>query len=236
MWTTHICHQRNEQWNYDHLFLSKQIWLELTLINICFDMIFAWIVYTLRFTKCEQLRIMKWDLGRFHFASAVLYLPIPSFVPLFFAELIYHIGFLCRSSESRSDNKALIETQNEVQKSGTGVLRPFFDDWPPRSLQEPGTALSISTPGINPPSDFSLKLSTGNGDGVGQRDGNNVDRDRLQLNWAGGWGTNLAAAPMGGPLAEALRSSSTSNSSPTSVLHRLQRGSPSETSYVSTWI
>ncbi|KAF7146348.1 hypothetical protein RHSIM_Rhsim04G0134400 [Rhododendron simsii] len=138
-----------------------------------------------------------------------------------------------RSSESRSDNKALFETQNEVQKSGTGVLHPFFDDWPPRSLQEPGTALSISTPGINPPSDFSLKLSTGNGDGVGQRDGNNVDRDRLQLNWAGEWGTNLAA-PMGGPLAEALRSSSTSNFSPTSVLHRLQRGSPSETSYIST--
>lgn len=140
--------------------------------------------------------------------------------------------FLCRTMESRSDTKGLFEAQNEVQKSSTGVLRPFFDDWPPRSLQEPGTALSISTPG-NPPSDFSLKLSTGNGDGDGEQDRNNADRDGLQLNWAGGWGTNQAA-PMGGPLAEALRSSSTSNSSPTSVLHRLQRGSNSETSYATT--
>ncbi|TYJ39730.1 hypothetical protein E1A91_A04G089400v1 [Gossypium mustelinum] len=76
----------------------------------------------------------------------------------------------------------------------------------PRSLQQPdnhaespmssATCLSISMPG-NSSSDVSLKLSTGNGD---------------QLNWAAGW-ASYQAASMGGPLAEALRSS-ISNSQP----------------------
>ncbi|PSR98497.1 Growth-regulating factor like [Actinidia chinensis var. chinensis] len=150
-----------------------------------------------------------------------------------------------RTSESRTQNNGPFEAQNEVSgdgKSSGGVLRHFFDDWP-RSLHEPSraqsngcpitssTGLSISTPS-DPTSDFSLKLSTGNGDGPGHQEGC-VRRDELQLNWAGGWGTNQVG-PMGGPLAEALRSSSTSNSSPTSVLHQLPRGSASETSYVST--
>ncbi|PSS23604.1 Growth-regulating factor like [Actinidia chinensis var. chinensis] len=150
-----------------------------------------------------------------------------------------------RPLESRTQNNGPFESQNEVSgggKSGGGVLRHFFDDWP-RSLQDPGraesngspitssTGLSISTP-CDPTSDFSLKLSTGNGDEQGHQEGS-VRRDGLQLNWAGGWGTNQVG-PMGGPLAEALRSSSTTNSSPTSVLNQLARGSASETSYVST--
>ncbi|KAI8013647.1 Growth-regulating factor 4 [Camellia lanceoleosa] len=154
-----------------------------------------------------------------------------------------------RPSESKPENKlSLFETQNEVSgdgKSSGRVLRCFFDDWP-RSLQQPSntgtnaspvtssTCLSISTLNNPPPSDFSLKLSTGNGDDRPGHQEVSVERERLQLNWAASWGTN-PVAPMGGPLAEALRSSTASNSSPTSVLHQLQRGTTSETaSYVST--
>ncbi|OMO68273.1 hypothetical protein COLO4_29796 [Corchorus olitorius] len=82
----------------------------------------------------------------------------------------------------------------------------------------------------NSSSDVSLKLSTGNGDQLGHPRDN--ARDQPQLNWANGWTSNPVAS-MGGPLAEALRSS-TSNSSPTSVLHQLPRGSASEASFVST--
>lgn len=84
----------------------------------------------------------------------------------------------------------------------------------------------------NSSSDVSLKLSTGN---IGEEPGprGNIAREQPQLNWAGGWGTNQVAS-MGGPLAEALRSS-TSNSSPTSVLQQLPRRTASDqTSYVST--
>ncbi|XVE76013.1 hypothetical protein DITRI_Ditri12bG0138600 [Diplodiscus trichospermus] len=143
-------------------------------------------------------------------------------------------------SESKNDHKGLFEDQNEVDNRSDGhILRHFFDDWP-RSLQKPDNAgtndsqmdssacLSVSLPG-NSSSDVSLKLSTGTGDQMGPRDNG---RDRPQMNWATGWASNHVAS-MGGPLAEALRSSS--NSSPTSVLHQLPRGSASETtSYVST--
>uniref|UniRef100_A0A803MQJ6 Growth-regulating factor n=1 Tax=Chenopodium quinoa TaxID=63459 RepID=A0A803MQJ6_CHEQI len=145
-----------------------------------------------------------------------------------------------------SDNKTLFGPQHE-SSSGSGdggnsntnsskVLMQFFDDWP-RSDNGEGntlsssTGLSISTPG-NPTSDF-LRLSTGNGDEQGRRDSNENDgRERAhQLNWsAGGWGANPVAS-MGGPLAEALRSSS--NSSPTSVLHQLPRCSAPDNSFVS---
>ncbi|XP_010242635.1 PREDICTED: growth-regulating factor 3-like [Nelumbo nucifera] len=151
-----------------------------------------------------------------------------------------------RSSEGGivgTGGRGLLEThQDKVSAEGRAdgrILRHFFDDWP-RSQPEPNsvgcntspttstTCLSISIPG-NASSDFSLKLSTGNGDEPGSRsDGG----DRHQMNWASGWGTHPVAS-MGGPLAEALRSS-TSNSSPTSVLHELPRASASETSSVST--
>lgn len=133
-------------------------------------------------------------------------------------------------------------------RSGTQMLRHFFDDWP-RSLQESdnaennvgsSTCLSISMPGNNntSSSDVSLKLSTGYGEEPCPRNENvglENDNQQLQLNWAGGWNsTNNQVASMGGPLAEAFRSSTSTSSSPTSVLHQLPRSSGSETSYIST--
>ncbi|XP_021810099.1 growth-regulating factor 3 [Prunus avium] len=149
------------------------------------------------------------------------------------------------SSESKAENMSLFEHRSEVSgstKSDSHVLRPFFDDWPGK-LQEldnarnnagsmnSATSLSISIRG-NSSSDVSLKLSTGNGVETGLQDGH-AEREQPQLNWPAGWGTNQMAS-MGGPLAEALRSSSNSNSSPTSVLHQLPRSSASETSFIST--
>lgn len=131
-----------------------------------------------------------------------------------------------RSSESTKKGPPL-EAQKDV--SGGQILRHFFDDWPRQQLQEgdnAATSLSISMPGGggNPSSDFSLKLSTGNDYDSGTQV-SNIDRTT--------WGTSHQVASMGGPLAEALRSSTT-NSSPTSVLHQLARGSTSEASYIST--
>ncbi|MBA0767831.1 hypothetical protein Gotri_016686 [Gossypium trilobum] len=144
------------------------------------------------------------------------------------------------SPESKTEPKGLFEAQNEVDDRSDGhILRHFFDDWP-RTLQDPdnngtnaspinsSTCLSISMPG-NSSSDVSLKLSTGNGDSRREH------HQQPPLNWAmGGWAASNQVASMGGPLAEALRSSSTSNSSPTSVLHQLPKGSTSEISYIST--
>ncbi|XP_055809203.1 growth-regulating factor 3-like [Solanum dulcamara] len=131
-----------------------------------------------------------------------------------------------RPSESTKKGPPL-EAQNDV--SSGQILRHFFDDWPRQQLQEgdnAATSLSISIPGggSNPSSDFSLKLSTGNDYDSGAQV-SNVERST--------WGTSHQVASMGGPLAEALRSSTT-NSSPTSVLHQLARGSTSEASYIST--
>ncbi|CAH9127815.1 unnamed protein product [Cuscuta epithymum] len=114
------------------------------------------------------------------------------------------------------------EAPSDGRSSGQ-TLRRFFDDWP-RPLQETeraagadassATNLSISFPG-NATSDFSLKLSTGEG----------ISNGRPELR--NSWGTSQVVASMGGgPLAEALRSS-TSASSPTSVLHQLQQNSTS---------
>ncbi|KAK6139906.1 hypothetical protein DH2020_026351 [Rehmannia glutinosa] len=137
-----------------------------------------------------------------------------------------------RPLDSISETKCPFEAQNDGRSDGGRTLRHFFDDWP-RLIHETDNAassatnLSISMPG-NPSSDFSLKLGTGNGDELGGE----VERERPQMNWGMTWETNRTA-PMGGPLAEALRSSMTT-SSPTSVLHRLTRSSASETSYVSS--
>ncbi|XP_061340316.1 growth-regulating factor 3 [Gastrolobium bilobum] len=156
-----------------------------------------------------------------------------------------------RSSGTKNEDKVLVENQNQNQdhvggdgKSGGQMLRHFFDDWP-RSLQQTdnaennaggmnsATCLSISMPG-NTSSDVSLKLSTGYGEDPCPRNGNvDPDTEQLQLNWAGGWTSANQVASMGGPLAEALRSS-TSTSSPTSVLHQLPPSSGSETSFIST--
>ncbi|KAL4296131.1 hypothetical protein GQ457_12G011450 [Hibiscus cannabinus] len=150
------------------------------------------------------------------------------------------------SSESKNENKGLFEAQTEVDNRSDGhILRHFFDDWP-RTLQDPdssgtdasmmnsSTRLSISIKG-NSSSDVSLKLSTGNGDRLGASGSGRDHQQQPPLNWAmDGWAASNRVASMGGPLAEALRSSSTSNSSPTSVLHQLPRGSTSEISYIST--
>ncbi|KAL3754114.1 hypothetical protein ACJRO7_001374 [Eucalyptus globulus] len=153
-------------------------------------------------------------------------------------------------SEPKSDgNKHLFESQGEANggsRSDGHILRHFFDDWP-RSLQDSdnsssnaspmssSTCLSISIPG-NPSSDVSLKLSTGHGDEPSTNDRDAAaERDHPpQLgNWGTGWSPNQVAS-MGGPLAEALRSSTSHSSSPTSVLHQVPRGLASEASYVST--
>lgn len=149
----------------------------------------------------------------------------------------------CSCLGSKTENKGLFEADAANGKSDGHILRHFFDDWP-RSLQESdkagntnasrhlnsATCLSISMLETSS-SDVSLKLSTGNGGEPGSRDGN-AEPEQPQMNWASGWSTNQVAS-MGGPLAEALRSS-TSNLSPTSVLHQLHRAPASEASFVST--
>ncbi|KAI3910272.1 hypothetical protein MKX01_030098 [Papaver californicum] len=136
-----------------------------------------------------------------------------------------------RSSEDRVGNHD--NNMSGDAKPDGQVLRHFFDDWPRSNQKSNGgvgnnsspatstTCLSISTPGNNNmSSDFSLKLSTGN---VDEREGRvmNGGGERRQMNWGGGWGTHQVSS-MGGPLAEALRSSITTNSSsPTSVFHEL---------------
>lgn len=134
----------------------------------------------------------------------------------------------------------MVETENDVsgnEKSSGQILRHFFDDWP-RSLQQEsenggssGRGSVTSTTNNLSISDFSLKLSTGDD----HHQVGSVERARGgggHTNWSSSWGTNQVAS-MGGPLAEALRSS-TSNSSPTSVLHQLPKASASEASYIST--
>ncbi|KAH6798862.1 hypothetical protein C2S51_035346 [Perilla frutescens var. frutescens] len=120
-------------------------------------------------------------------------------------------------------NQRPLHGSNDAPHPGGRTLRHFFDYEPDNA-----TNLSISMPG-NPSSDFSLKLATGSGDDGPSAQLEGSERDKPQLNWGMAWETN-PVAPMGGPLAEVLRSS-TSHSSPTSVLHRLPRAPPSEASY-----
>ncbi|XP_042477494.1 growth-regulating factor 3-like [Macadamia integrifolia] len=154
-------------------------------------------------------------------------------------------------------------SMGEGRPVGRGVLRHFFDDWPRMHHQhhdhhngEPNTTtcLSISVSGNgnasaasspSPSSDFSLKLSTGNGDYEAEEGSEHVrfagERHQQQQlvnnynsNWSSmGWGSHPVVSMGGGPLAEALRSS-TSHCSPTSVLLELPRGAASEASSVST--
>lgn len=164
---------------------------------------------------------------------------------------------MCSSSGTNNEEKRLFESEDHVGgdgRSGGQMLRHFFDDWP-RSLQESdnggssSTCLSISMPGNNnnnnnkttSSSDVSLKLSTGYAEEPCPRNVNvgleTEQQQQIQLNWVGRWNSSnqVSSSMGGGPLAEALRSSSTSTSSPTSVLHQLPRSSAaSETSYIST--
>ncbi|KAB5552297.1 hypothetical protein DKX38_009608 [Salix brachista] len=140
---------------------------------------------------------------------------------------------------SKTESKGLIGPlpPNEAGNRSDGHTLWHFDDWP-RSVDESGnvnggssmnslTCLSVSMPGNSPASDVSLKLSTGNN--IAEPEPEPVPAPTPRGNtskWAAaGWGTNItnrAVTSMGGPLAEALRSSTT-NSSPTSVLHQLSR-------------
>ncbi|EFH54151.1 hypothetical protein ARALYDRAFT_323835 [Arabidopsis lyrata subsp. lyrata] len=98
------------------------------------------------------------------------------------------------------------------------ILRHFFDDWPRSSdstsspMSSSTCHLSISMPGNrNASSDVSLKLSTGNEEEEENMRNNN---EREQLNW---WSNGGNHHNMGGPLAEALRSASSTSS----VLHQM---------------
>ncbi|XP_021865891.2 growth-regulating factor 3 isoform X2 [Spinacia oleracea] len=131
------------------------------------------------------------------------------------------------------ESSTCIDNGGKSDNNSSKVLMQFFDDWPRSDNGEGNTITSSSGLSISTTSDF-LRLSTGNGDELGRMDGNeNQERERgNRLSWgADGWGTNPVTS-MGGPLAEALRSSS--NSSPTSVLHQLPRCSATDTSFVST--
>ncbi|KAE8666151.1 Growth-regulating factor 3 [Hibiscus syriacus] len=148
------------------------------------------------------------------------------------------------SSESKSEHGGLFEAQTDADNRSDGhILRHFFDDWP-RRLQDPDNSGANASP-LNTASlpgslslDVSLKLATGKGDQLGTLAGGRDHQLQPPLNWImDGWATAPnRVASMGGPLADALRSSSTTSTSPTSVLHQLTRGSTSEISYVSTWI
>ncbi|XP_074559746.1 growth-regulating factor 3-like [Curcuma longa] len=109
------------------------------------------------------------------------------------------------------------------------VLQSFLDEWPKSQRENTDsinyTHLSISAPG-NQSSDFSLKLSTGNPEKPGGQD----DKNGQPRNKGSGW-VSYGQASMGGPLAEALRSSASTHS-PTSVLHN-SNGSISEISSIS---
>ncbi|KAF9596818.1 hypothetical protein IFM89_013604 [Coptis chinensis] len=137
-----------------------------------------------------------------------------------------------RSYSEVKQEKELLENEcnelsSEKEAESAQTLQHFFNDWP-RYEQEPNgininadpesstTCLSISIPGEeNPPSDFSLKLSTGYTDGPSSL-GGNIAREHNRLNGGAGWG-NHRMSSTGGPLAEAFQQSA-SSSSPTSVL------------------
>lgn len=135
------------------------------------------------------------------------------------------------ASEPKAESKFPFEPQNDASGDGKyngKVLRRFFDDWPrSEDTSNPATSLSISTPVANSSLDF-LKLSTGGGgngeDELGRRNSNSNSNPNSNV-----WSGESHVAAMGGPLAEALRSST--GSSPTSVLGQIPR-SASDTSYV----
>ncbi|KAG2285465.1 hypothetical protein Bca52824_045069 [Brassica carinata] len=127
--------------------------------------------------------------------------------------------------DTNNNNKRPYESHNGFGNNtsdGGHTLRHFFDDWPRSeadnnnsSPMTSATCLSISMPG-NSSSDVSLKLSTGNEE---EARSNGRDQQNMSSWWSGGGPHHNNNNHMGGPLAEALRSSS--STSPTSVLHQL---------------
>ncbi|KAI3994745.1 hypothetical protein MKX01_017054 [Papaver californicum] len=155
---------------------------------------------------------------------------------------LLHLNQRYCESERRSNEKSVL---GDGRTDGQ-VLRHFFDDWPKKSQPQPtngggnrrtsSTCLSISIENgeehhshPKPSSDFSLKLATGvAGDEDESGKGNCRDERSQVMNWGG-----MSNSMGGGPLAEALRSSSNS-SSPTSVLHPPPQVSGSESSSIIT--
>ncbi|XP_010504040.1 PREDICTED: growth-regulating factor 4-like isoform X2 [Camelina sativa] len=130
------------------------------------------------------------------------------------------------SNNNSNNHKRPYEAHNGFSngRSDDGhILRHFFDDWPRSSdsasspMSSSNCHLSISMPGNgNTPSDVSLKLSTGNEEEEeNMRNNNNNNSEREQLNWWSNGGNHHNN--MGGPLAEALRSAS----STPGVLHQM---------------
>uniref|UniRef100_A0A1J3DRE3 Growth-regulating factor n=1 Tax=Noccaea caerulescens TaxID=107243 RepID=A0A1J3DRE3_NOCCA len=130
------------------------------------------------------------------------------------------------SNNNNNNNKRPYEGQSgfssNVRSDDGHILRHFFDDWPRSSdstsspMSSSTCHLSISMPG-NTSSDVSLKLSTGNEE-ENMRNNNENEREQQQQNmnwWSSGGGNHHN---MGGPLAEALRSASSTTSS---VLHQM---------------
>ncbi|KAG5379555.1 hypothetical protein IGI04_027397 [Brassica rapa subsp. trilocularis] len=123
----------------------------------------------------------------------------------------------CSSGMKQESNKKRpYEAHSGLRSDDGNTLRPFFDDWPRSSdstsspMSSSNCHLSISMPG-NTSSDVSLKLSTG--DEV--EEANNNEREQQQnMNW---WSSGGNHHNMGGPLAEALRSASSTSS----VLHQM---------------
>ncbi|XP_051131608.1 growth-regulating factor 3-like [Andrographis paniculata] len=140
---------------------------------------------------------------------------------------------LLNTNRRASSSIIQFDTETEGQTASGRTLRHFFDDWPRSEDDAGGCSASATKLTMSMPSDFSLKLGTGSVEDSRAQIASG-ERDGPRLNWGTPWEATNRAAPMGGPLAEALRSS-TSTSSPTSVLHRLPlKSSASETSYVSS--
>ncbi|CAH8387158.1 unnamed protein product [Eruca vesicaria subsp. sativa] len=131
-----------------------------------------------------------------------------------------------KQDTNNNNNKRPYESHNGFGNNtsdGGHTLRHFFDDWPrseadnSSSPMTSATCLSISMPG-NSSSDVSLKLSTGNEEEEARSNNNGRDQQNMSSWWSGGV-SHHNNNHMGGPLAEALRSSS--STSPTSVLQQL---------------
>ncbi|KAK7355500.1 hypothetical protein VNO80_14757 [Phaseolus coccineus] len=129
----------------------------------------------------------------------------------------HHLLHLDQSSSgAKSDSKSLSENHDPVDgdgRSGDHVLRHFFDDLP-RTLQEPDHGENNDSQNNNNNGTY-LSMSP---PGITSSDVS------LKL--------STGHASMGGPLVEALRSS-TSTSSPTSVLLQLPTSSACETNFIS---
>ncbi|KFK34537.1 hypothetical protein AALP_AA5G159100 [Arabis alpina] len=126
-----------------------------------------------------------------------------------------------QENNNNNNNKRPYEAHNGGYTNGRSddghILRHFFDDWPRSSdsnssrMSSSTCHLSISMPSNASSSDVSLKLSTGNEE---EENKNEREEQQQNMNW---WSNGGNHHNMGGPLAEALRSASSSSS----VLHQM---------------